>query len=141
MNWREWIIEKLGGYTDVDSALESITDSTERNYILTRAVKRLYNTISSEDILKENEYGQWMFMGRTLSKAEVAQIKAEATHFLGTMLWKVLQADVKYQANRKMYLLAQSDTDLTAGKLWTLTLDAFKTRLQSMMKGKGTFSE
>ena len=57
---REWIIVLLGGqikgFKDVDEAIEHIrnTDDVTRKYqILTLATKKLFNTISSDDILKQ----------------------------------------------------------------------------------------
>jgi len=133
---KNWIIVKLGGYTDLDSFLES-QDKLDRRYILTLLVKRLYNTIDSEDILKENDLGQWMMMGKSVTDVDKQLMIAEATQFQKTKLWEVLQKDIKYQANRKMYLLARDEMSITAGKLWIYILDSINTRLSNMSKGKG----
>jgi hypothetical protein len=141
MDWlRQQIIVKLGGYVDVDSALESV-NVKDKYHILTLATKRLFNTIGPDDILKVSDAGQWMLEGRPLSEGDKNLLIAEAHYLLDTKLWKVLQLDIKYQSNRKMYLLAQSEIDIIAGKMWQYTLDAIKTRLHSMKAGKGTFSE
>lgn len=140
-NWlRLKFIEILGGYTDVDSALDSITDQKQKQYVLTLAVKRLFNTIGSDDILKVNSAGQWMVEGKIITEQKKTMLIAEATNFQKTELWRVLQLDIKYQANRKMFLLSQDDLSLTAGKLWTLTLDAIKTRLESLDATSGSFN-
>jgi hypothetical protein len=136
-----FLIQRLGGFVDIDEALDSISDSKERRYILTRAVKRLFNTIGSEDILKVHDTGQWMFQGRELNEAQKSLLISEAQNFLSTSLWKVLQADIKYQANRKMFILGGDDLQITAGKLWLITLDAFKQRLENMKLGKGNFND
>lgn len=129
---RRWLIEKLGGYPDVDSALESIEDPKERTKILTLAVKRLYNTIGADDILRLNSKGQWTLEGKVLSEGRVNNLISEATMLLGTDLWKVLQLDIKYRANRKMYTEAKNEDGLTFGKMWLYTLDAIATRLVSL---------
>lgn len=135
---KSWLVYKLGGYIDIDDYLESIAnDPKQKHYILTRAVKLLYNTIDSEDILQEDEKGHWRFKGKPMTDAEKNILIAEAATFLGSRLWEVLQADAKYQANRKTFLLAHDDASITAGKLWHYTFDVFRNRLKRMLKGQG----
>src|SRR3990167_8263528 len=133
------IIRKLGGYPDIESLLEPL-DLKTRYEILTRAVRRHFNTISDEDILRVHESGAWFFEDKPLAEAEKSLLIAEAKQFLSTKLWQVLCADVKWQANRKMYLLAQNEVQIAAGKLWVYTLDCFKTRLESVRKGTAIFN-
>ena len=106
---KNWLIEKLGGFADIDSAIEAIKekDGKEKYRILSLAVKNLFNTISSEDILKENEYGQWRFQDKLLQDEEKKLLIEETKQFLNTRLWKVLQKDVEYQANKKGKLFAR----------------------------------
>ncbi len=137
---RRWLIEKLGGYPDVDSALESITDAGEKTKILTLAVKRLFNTISSEDILKLNKNSEWMFKGKVLSQGRKDLLIAEAKALLGTDLWKVLQQDTMYQANKKMFVSSKSESDIIFGKMWLYTLDAFATRLSSLSESSAVYN-
>lgn len=136
-----WLIKKLGGFTDIEDYLDTIDSFEQRNKILTRAVKRLYSTISDDDILKEHESGQWLFMGKPINEQEKQLLIAETKQLLNSKLWKVLQVDVKYQANKKMYLLAEDALQITAGKLWLYTLDCFDTRLKSLEKGTGYFNK
>lgn len=140
---RKLFIYKLGGFVTIDDAIASITamNLTDRHLILTHAVKRLYNTISADDILKEVAGGTWMLEGKAMSDAQKKQLIAEARNFIDSSLWKLLQKDIKYQANRKMYLLGKTDIDLIAGKLWLYTLDAIKTRLTSMSNESGIYSK
>jgi len=136
---KEWLriklIEKLKGFPDVETALEAITDPKKKHDVLTAAVKKLYNTIGPEDILKENEYKEWLFEGKLLPEGEKKLLIAEATQFMDMKFWKVLQADIKYQANRKMFILSKNDIDLIMGKSWLFVLDSFRTRLRSMRQG------
>jgi len=138
---KEWIIKKLGGYSSIDDAIEAIKANPlpQRTRILTLAVKNLYNTIGSEDILKVSPEGIWMLEGKPLRKEQVELLMAEATQFLGTTLWKVIQMDIRYLANKKMYILAGDTEQLTAGKLWVYTFDAIRTRLHAMKTGKAEF--
>lgn len=135
------LIRALGGFPTKDEAIDAVMegDADERRKILTLAVRRLYNTIGPDDILKEVE-GQWLIEGKPVVAAIKAQLIQQAKEFQQTKLWELLQRDIKYQANRRMFILGTSDIDLTAGKLWTFTLDAFNTRLKSMIKGSGTFN-
>lgn len=139
---RLWIIEKLGGYPDIDSAIDAIRDkqAAEKYRILTLAVKKLFNTIDADDILRVADTGEWTYKGRVLSKGERDMLIAEATQFQSMKLWDVLQDDIRYQANRKMFILSRNEVDMIAGKLWYFTLDAIKTRLESMKKGSAIFN-
>lgn len=137
--WKRWLIEKLGGYPDLESALAG-RHVTEKYEILNRTVRRLYNTVGAEDILRVTDSGEWIFQGKALSKQQQQVIVAEAVQFTGTTLWKVLETDVKYQANRAMFTKAASIEDLVAGKLWIWTIDAFRTRLSSLAKGSPLFN-
>ena len=138
---RERIIKKFGGYVSIDDVLARLQDKdfVERNKILTQAVKRSFNTICDEDILKQRKDGAWMYEGKVLPDGVQKQLIAEASHFVNTKLWKVLQADVKYQANRKMFLQATDVMQIAAGKLWLYTLDCLHTRLESLAKGSSIF--
>lgn len=119
------LIKLLGGITKED--------------VLSEVVKDLYNTISADDILKE-ENGQWTFKGKVLQEQEKKLLIAEAQIFLKTRLWKVLQADIKYRSNLRMFEHSKTEVDLLAGKLWLYTLDCFKTRLESLDKQRGIFN-
>src|SRR3990167_96885 len=119
------LIKLLGGYT--------------KDEVLTRAVKKLYNTIGSEDILRE-EMGQWTINGKPINDAIKKLLVSEAQIFLKSRLWQVLQTDIKYRANKVMFEKAQTEQDLIAGKLWLYTIDSIKTRLESLEKGSGRFN-
>ena len=133
MRIRQFIVRILGGFVDAEEAIASVTDDKEKQRLLTLATKHLFNTISQEDILQPQ--GQtWMFENRPLSLGEKNLLVAEATQFLRSKLWRVLQKDVKWKANEAMYIKGKSSDDLVAGKLWLYILDCFETRLNSMSK-------
>lgn len=140
-SFKNFLIKKLGGFTDVDDALDSIEDSVARRHVLTRATKRLFNTIGAEDILRVHESGHWMSEGKPISEAEKNHLISEATNLLNSRLWKILSLDIKFQANRKMFILGGDDLQISAGKLWLLTLDAIHQRLESMKSGSGSFKK
>lgn len=102
-----------------------------KDEILNETVKELYNTIGADDIVKEED-GVLMFKGKPLNKGEQQLLTSEAKTFLNMMLWKVLQTDIKYRANRAMFEKAKSEMDITAGKLWLYTLDCIQQRLEEL---------
>lgn len=119
------VIHLLGGYTKDD--------------ILAEAMKELFNTITEEDVLRD-ENGVWVSGGRTLTDAEKKLLISEASVFVQTRLWKELQKDVRYRANKAMYEKAKTIDDLLAGKMALYILDVIKTRLESLTRGRGAFN-
>ena len=136
---REWLIKFLGGYTEqgfltTDDFIEHIRllGLREKNVILTLAVRRLFNTISEDDILKQNSDSTWMFEGKPLTKGEINSLKMQAKDYIDSRLYKVISKDITYQANRKMFIDSQGEIDLTAGKLLLFYNDIVNTRLKNM---------
>ena len=54
--------------------LREIDNADLKRQILTEAVKKLYNAIGPDDILRETQDG-WIFQGRPMTQAEVTQLK------------------------------------------------------------------
>jgi hypothetical protein len=123
------LIKILGGYTSVEDCLENM----DKEQVLTEAVKHLYNTIGSDDILKQAN-GTWTFLGKEITPEILKLLTAESRQLLSSRIWKVIESDIKYQANLQMFLKSKSEMDLTAGKLWLYVLDAIKTRLNTLSK-------
>jgi hypothetical protein len=126
-------------FTQVNKFLIKLLGGYHKDEVLQEIVKDLYTTIGADDILKEIQ-GVWFVGDKPLQEEEKKLIIAEAQIFINTKLWKILQLDVKYRANLKMFEQSKTETDLIAGKLWLFTLDCFKTRIKSLSKGKGTFN-
>ncbi len=115
--------------------LQEIKDSNNvlaKHEILTEAVKHLFNTIGPEDILKKDGKGQWIFEGRVLHKTEVEDLQVQALALLHSKLWKVLQADIKFQLNRKMFLESNITMDVMWGKLLMFLNNIIETRITNM---------
>lgn len=132
---RAQIVKWLGGYATLDEAIDSMRakDGAERRAVLTLAVRRLYSTIGAEDILRRDAAsGQWMYAGKPIAKEETAVLIEQAKAMLDSKLWKVLQTDLKYQANKRMYIDSQDMVDLVAGKLILLYIDIIHTRLKTL---------
>ena len=145
MKLRALLIEKLGGYTEkgyrnAEEAIAAVEDPKEKRRLLTLAVTKCFSTIGPEDILKGSATGEWRLGEKTLSAQQRDRLIAEAAQFERSLLWRVLKTDIRHQANKATFLTARSEDELTAGKLWLWTLDAFKTRLKSMAKGSGMYN-
>lgn len=123
---RQWLIRRLGGVPNED--------------VLTGAVKHLFNTIGENDILKEVN-GVWMADGKPLNEGQRKLLISEGKTFYHSTIWRVLQVDIKYRANRAMFERSKTEMDLIAGKLWLYVLDAINTRLKSLSGGSGTYND
>jgi hypothetical protein len=124
---RRKLIKLLGGFTDDDVLAEAMSD--------------LFNVINADDILQEAGPGKWKLGNRVIEPAIQQLLVAEAQTFLKTRLWKdVLQYDVKYNANLRMFERSKTEMDMVSGKMCFYVLDIFKTRLESLAKGEGRFN-
>ena len=155
MNLRTLLIEKLGGYATaedailakggfltIEDAIKAVhsKDRKERHSILTLAVKRLFNTISSDDILKPGPSGAWLYEGKELSKGQRDMLIAEAHQLQSMLLWKVLKKDVFHLANKKMFLSAENEMHIITAKFWLYTFDTLATRIKSITTGSPLFN-
>jgi hypothetical protein len=133
---RQYLIKLLGGYPDFDSALEALKDTDDvksKNALLTEATKKLFNTIGADDILRvDPETKLWVFQGKTLSEADMINLREEAKILRSMKLWRVLKMDIRYQLNRKMFEESRITMDLVWGKLILWLDDVIRTRLQTL---------
>lgn len=132
---KNWIIKILGGYPDIGSAIDALKktdDSENKRLILSEAVRKLYNSISEEDILRKDKNGSWIFRGRPLTQAEVAQLKQEAVLLKGSKLWFAIKQDIRYQLGKKMFDEAKVMDDILWGQLATYLFDIIKNRIDKM---------
>lgn len=133
--FRRSLITWLGGFPDFEEALAHLKKSDNvvaKNALLTEAVKKLFNTIGPDDILRMNERGEWIFMGKPMTPADVQSLKEEARILRGMRLWRVLKTDIRHQLNKKMFEESRITEDLLWGKLLTYYDDIIRTRLQSL---------
>lgn len=102
-----------------------------RHIVLTEAVKHLFNTVGSDDILKEKN-GKMYFEGKPLTDEKVKNIKEQAKLLPNLLLWKIIQKDIQYQINKKLYEEAVITQDMLWGKLITFYNDVIKTRIKNL---------
>jgi hypothetical protein len=123
---KKWVIRILGGWTDAESFIDSLPEES-RHIVLTRAVEKLFNTVSKEDILQRTDTGL-QFEGKPLQQAQINMLKEEAQSFHKSFLYRVLDKDVKYHGNKKMDE-AQSLFQLESAKLLKYLWDIQKSRV------------
>lgn len=125
---RKYLVKLLSKYPDL--CLDALGEDKEE--LLTLAVAKHFNTISSDDILKF-EKGKWMFEGKVLDLKMYELLAAEARNFMKGKLWKVLQADIKWHANKALFIDSKDTLDMIIGKSWLYVLDGINTRLKKMV--------
>jgi hypothetical protein len=130
----------LGGFVDVDDFIDHVRELplTERHKILSLAVKRMFNTITVDDILSITKTAKgvdiWSWQGKPLPEAQIALLKAEAKQFSESFFWKVLATELRYQGNKRIYTQSEDIPDLVAGKLLSYYIDIVESRCASMLK-------
>lgn len=125
--WRLWLIKRLGGYPDIQSAIAAIRKEKDKDRILAAATARLFNTVSVYDILRQ-ENGKWFFGDKVLTNEQYVILQEQARSFQKTLLFRVLDIDLKYQTNKRMRA-ALTMQDLQIAKVIEYVFDIIRTRL------------
>lgn len=112
--------------------LKDLNDEDLKREILTESVKKLYNAISADDILRQQQDGTWLFQGKPLTGVEVAQLREEATMLRGMKFWYVIKQDIRYQLGKKMFEEARVKEDLVWGQLLLFLDDIIRNRIKKM---------
>lgn len=122
----------LANVDDFLQMLDESDDQKSKHKILTEAVMKLFNAVGPDDILRIKSKNVFYFQDRELSESEVHQIREEATVLRESKLWTILQKDLQYQANNKMFLKSETALDLMAGKLLLWYIDVIDSRLKKL---------
>ena len=109
-------------------------DEATKNKVLSEAVKHLLNAVGPEDILKENPDGTIQFEGKLLMPNYRKDLREQAKLLPSLLLWRVLQADIKYRLNKKMFTESLITADVMWGKLLLWMNDVITTRLEQLKK-------
>ena|SRR3990167_3011878 len=112
--------------------LKEIDNQDLKREILTESVKKLYNAISADDILRQQSDGSWLFQGKPLMGVEVAQLKEEATMIRSMKLFYIIKQDLRYQIGRKIWEECKTKEDILWGQLITWIWDVINTRIKKM---------
>jgi hypothetical protein len=92
-------------------------------------VKDLYNAIDEENVLKvveikytDRTLKKVYFRGQELAPYIVSDLQRTAKEFSKSDIWRVLSAEVGYQASKTMFDTATTESSMIFGKaaLWTL---------------------
>lgn len=110
-----------------------LLDDKEKHEILTEAVTELYNTISDNDIFKQVG-DKWTYLGKEMNDGQKRQLIIEAKQLKLMRVWNLLQREIKYLSNKKMFEKSLTEHDLIAGKLWLFTLDCFESKINQIIK-------
>ena len=127
---KKWLVNRLIRVDDFIEYAETLP-LEEKRKVLTKATKRLFNTVDSDDLLKDNRDGTFQFGRRTLTREETDLLRKKAEALRDSMLFKVLDKECKYHCNlrmRKAKTLEELDTAKSIEFAW----DVIKTRLNNM---------
>ena len=103
----------------------------DKHKILTKAVAHLFNTITEDDILKR-QGAEYTFKGKPLMDAQIQSLRSQSEGWMESHLFEIIDYELKYQANRKMYLDSKNEMDMIAGKLIVYTWDIIKSKLKKL---------
>jgi len=112
---RKYLIKLLGGYTDIDSLCTTIPEE-EKGKILSGAVKKVFNTISEDDILKITPNG-WEHRGKPLTPEAVELLKGQARELSTSFLWNILKSELKWVAIKSLMEDGKDGNDIRAAQL------------------------
>ena len=94
-------------------------------------VKNLFNAIDEKNIVEVK--GRTMFVGGKETTDDKAQrIKKEAGAFEDSFIWQVVSNQVKYEANKKMFLKSVSTEDILHGKMALWVLEIIEKKLKEL---------
>ena len=116
----------LGGYATLEDAVEA-----NGHEALTKAVAHHFKLVTVEDILRRTEKG-YTYKGKPLMDAQVKSLRSQAEGLVKSELFKVLELELQYQANQKMFTHSQNEMDMIAGKVVLWTWDVIKTKLHNI---------
>lgn len=95
-------------------------------------VHHLFNAIDEDDILRTLPRGGIMCEGRVLKTEEIERVRHDANEWADSFLWKMLVKELKFQANRRMFVKSQTPDDMLAGKMLLFLTEVVDKRLQEL---------
>jgi len=128
---KKWFFNKLGVFATVEDALNSIESEEEKHKILTQAVANLYNTITEDDIFRKDG-ASYTYKGKPLMDAQVRSMRNQAEGFRESELFKMLDLELKHQANQIMFIKSKNEMDMVSGKLVLFTWNVIKSKINNI---------
>jgi len=114
--------------------IKHCSNEETRIMVLNEAVKHLFYTVSLDDILKVNPDGTIQFEGKTMDSSYRKELREQANLLENLLLWKVINKDITYQLQKKMFNEAVINNDVVWGKLLTFLWDIIKQRISQLKK-------
>jgi len=98
---------------------------------------RLFNSVTENDILritgKDATGAPIMFYkGKRLSREQVDKLIDSAELFKDSDIWRLLKAELKFQANQRMYRRSQTPEDFIAGKIALFIVDMIDKKIREI---------
>lgn len=103
--------------------------------LLNLSLKRLYNTVEADDILKLKK-GQFFLKGKLLPEQDVKNLIEEAKMLEEMFLWKILTDFIKGTANEAMYNKSACDDDIVFPKALLKAVEIQKDLVKTIKKIK-----
>lgn len=95
-------------------------------------VKDVFNTITEDDILKIVGTNLWSHKGNKYTPDQVRALRAEASAFKSSGLWRVLRAELLWKA-QEGYKKSKGEADLVAVKVLELLVETIDKKLEKMI--------
>ncbi len=91
-----------------------------RNYLQRKLirfiVKDIFNTIDKDDILRIKGE-KWTWRGKEIDDNTIGNLKIQAKNFSESLLWKVLKAELQWQAVKTLLEKGKDSSDIRAAQL------------------------
>lgn len=111
-----------------------------QKHLIRFIVKDVFHTLSSDDILKIriDEKGNkiWEWKGKEMSLEMIAAVTSQAKTFEGSTLWKVLKAELQWNALKTLIEKGTSETDIRAAQLLGYITKVIDEKLKEIIKIK-----
>jgi hypothetical protein len=104
-----------------------------RNWVINQLTRHLFNTITKEDILVQKN-SQLYLKGKLLDKEITGEIKESARGIATSTVWKFLDREVQYQANKMIYEHSVDSDGYIAGKMLLKAREIINNSLTNLSK-------
>ena len=91
--------------------------------------KTAFETFSADDLLRE-----WHWKGNPLSPEAISTLQSEAEAFKGSLLWKVLKAELQWFALKSLLERGSDAEDIRIARIFGNIVQVVETKLDTMHK-------
>jgi hypothetical protein len=86
-----------------------------RNFVINYLTKNLLKAVTEEDILRKTGK-EWLCGNLHFKPDDLAVLKQEADALRKSLLWKMMQRELTWLSNQKMFEKSMSNDDIIFGK-------------------------